>query len=97
MGRNILYYIGAAVFAFIMGLIILSVFSGCAFYNTNKVKHFYVEYNQKAFVHVPTNKKNTWVTYEFEAPEYNPKLDSNDFKMQEDRDNPDLIFIEPIE
>ena len=49
-------------------LIVLMLLPGCL-YNTNKEKHFFLEYGQTGYVHAPTVKKNTWTTIEIKAPE----------------------------
>ena len=58
-------YFNISIFAILMGIMIL-ICTSC----TPKVRHFYLEYGQKAYIHSPTIKRDTWMTIEIKAPTY---------------------------
>ncbi len=51
---------------FILLFFLLSIMTSCS----AKTKHCYIYYGQKGYIHIPTTKKDTWVTYEIEAPNF---------------------------
>jgi len=52
--------------ALLIGL--LAIFAGCT--EIQKVRHFYLGYGEKGYLHLPSMRPNQWTTVEVEAPPF---------------------------
>ena len=92
--KDFFIFIGVSILAIIFGLFCMFVLGIGCIYNTQREKHFYVGYSEKAYIHVPTDKMDEWYTIEVIAPDFK---DSGKMKKPVINTDPDIITISPIE